>query len=70
MRTPVDHYLIPGTELELIDIIRAKMTLLEWRKFCWASAIQYVYRLMDKGEPVKDAEKGITYLTWFKESYK
>jgi len=66
-REPVSHYLIPGTDLELIDIIKAKMSPAEWRKFCWASALQYVYRLLDKGEPEKDADKGITYLTWFKE---
>jgi len=66
-RVSVSHYLIPGTNLELIDIIHSKMSPAEWRKFCWGSALQYVWRLMDKGEPEKDADKGITYLTWFKE---
>ena len=66
-RVPVPHYLIPGTTLELIDIIKAKMSPAEWRKFCWGSALQYCYRLLDKGEPEKDADKAITYLEWFKE---
>ena len=67
-RTPVPHYLIPGTDLELIDIIKSKLSPAEWRKFCWASAIQYCYRVLDKGELKRDCDKAITYLTWLKES--
>lgn len=64
-RTPVSHYkLHPDTELEVIDIIRAKMTADEWAMFCWGSAIQYTFRMMDKGEMYKDADKARTYLTW------
>ena len=67
-RSPVPHYLIPGTDLELIDIIKSKMSPDEWKRFCWGSAIQYVYRVLDKGEVVRDCEKAITYLTWLKET--
>jgi hypothetical protein len=65
-REPVKHYSLPGTNLQVIDVIRAKMTDDEWRKFCWASAVQYTFRLLDKGEPDKDAGKAITYLQWFR----
>ena len=67
MRVPVSHYrLHPSTMLEVIDIIHAKMTPDEWAKFCWGSALQYTFRMLDKGEPMKDADKAITYLRWFK----
>ena len=66
-REPVRHYLIPGTNTELIDIIHSKMSPEEWRKFCWGSAIQYTFRMLDKGEADRDAEKAITYLTWFRQ---
>lgn len=66
-RVPVSHYrLHPDTNLEVIDIIHSKMTPEEWRRFCWASALQYTFRMLDKGEPDKDADKAITYLGWFK----
>ena len=66
---PPSHYIIPGTDLELIDVIKSKMTLAEWRKFCWGSALQYCYRSMSKGETEKDCDKGITYLSWLRDSY-
>ena len=63
------HYKIPGTTIQLIDVIEAKMSRDEWRRFCWGSALQYAYRVLDKGEPIKDCEKAIVYLTWLKDSY-
>ena len=62
------HYLVPGTDIELIDIIRARMTVGEWQAFCWGSYIQYAYRAPFKGEPGKDANKMITYGEWFRRS--
>ena len=51
-RVPVPHYrLHPDTTLEVIDVIAAKLSPSEWRKFCWASALQYAFRMLDKGEP-------------------
>jgi len=64
------YYMIPGTDVELIDVIKSKMTKAEWERFCWASALQYCFRVLDKGEPCKDAGKAITYLSWLKESAK
>lgn len=67
IRVPVPHYrLHPDSDLEVIDIIFAKMSASEWRKFCWGSAVQYTFRMLDKGEDMRDAEKAITYLRWFK----
>ena len=62
------HYLVPGTDIQLIDVIKSKMTLAEWRKFCWGSAAQYVFRILDKGEPGKDIGKAKVYLNWLEES--
>jgi hypothetical protein len=66
----VPYYDIPGTDLQLIDVIWAKMTRDEWRRFLWASCLQYAYRVLDKGEPVKDADKCIVYMTWLRDSFK
>ena len=66
-RVPVPHYrLHPDYDIETIDVIHSKMSASEWRVFCWASAYQYCSRLLDKGEDMKDADKAMTYLRWFK----
>ena len=65
---PPPHYVIPGTDLELIDVIKSKMTPAEWRKFCWGSALQYVFRILDKGEARRDIGKAKVYLSWLEES--
>jgi len=70
-RVPVKHYLIPGTELELIDIIQAKAKVAKnpWEFFLWASCLQYLWRYDLKGEPGKDLDKAATYLDWLRTVY-
>ena len=68
MGTPPTHYIIPGHDIELIDVLRSKMTKQEWEKFCWASAGQYWFRCLSKGDAVADIGKLITYATWLKNS--
>jgi hypothetical protein len=69
-RVPVPHYVIPGLDLELVDIIKAKSRVATnaWEFFLWASCLQYLWRYDLKGEPGKDLDKAIVYLTWLKES--
>jgi len=68
MRPPNAHYIIPGTGLELIDIIEMKLTREEWQAICRASLMQYVWRWDLKGEPEKDLDKAKVYLDWLIES--
>jgi len=65
---PPAHYQIPGTDLELIDVIKSKLSPAEWQAFCWASLIQYAYRCLTKGEAIKDIGKMTTYGAWLAES--
>ena len=67
---PPPHYVIPGTGLELIDIIKAKsrVSLDCWRFFCWASCLQYLWRYDVKGEPGEDLDKALVYLGWLKDA--
>lgn len=71
-RVPVLHYAIPGTELEVIDLIRAKARVATdcWEFFLWASAIQYIFRYDVKGEPVNDLGKALVYLGWLSDAVK
>lgn len=67
-RQRVDHYLIPGTELELIDVLRLCLTPAEFQAVLWASLEQYFFRWWKKGEAIRDLGKGLTYATWLLES--
>ena len=66
---PPAHYLIPGRDLELIDVLRAKSGQFTdpWEFFLWASFMQYAFRYRVKGEVVKDLRKANTYLQWLRE---
>ena len=59
------HY--TGLSLEPIDIIRADMSVDEYRGFLKGNIIKYVLR--NKGSNAKDAAKAAVYATWLKESY-
>jgi len=69
-RVPVLHYGIPGTKLELIDILeaKAKVSTNVWEFFLWASAMQYIWRFDLKGEALKDIDKAIIYLGWLRQA--
>lgn len=62
------HYLIPGQDIQLVDIIKSKLTVGEWQAFLWASMEQYCYRLAWKGQAKDDIDKLIVYAGWLKES--
>ena len=65
--SPPLHYVIPGMG-ELIDVLKAKLTVGEWQAFCWASAEQYLFRFNTKGDAVMDLCKLITYSGWLSDS--
>ena len=69
-RPKVSHYVIPGTELELIDVLRLCLTTAEFQAVLWASLEQYAFRWWKKGDAVKDLEKLLVYSTWLLESVK
>lgn len=57
-----DHY--KQGDIECIDAIRSALTPEEFRGYCKASALAYVWRLGRKDAPAQDAQKAIWYLTW------
>lgn len=66
------HYVVPGLNIELVDIIKAKSRVATdcWQFFCWASMMQYAWRWDLRGCPGPDLEKAMVYLGWLKESVK
>jgi hypothetical protein len=66
------HYMVPGLNIELIDIIKAKGKVATncWEFFCWASCLQYLWRFDLRGCPGPDLEKASVYLGWLKDSIK
>ena len=66
------HYKIPGMEIEVIDIIRAKGRIATdcWQFFCWASCLQYLFRYDLRGAPANDLGKAQVYLGWLAEAVK
>ena len=69
-RVPVSHYLIPGTDLELVDVLRLCLTTAEFQACLWFSLGQYWFRGPKKGDPVNDMDKAIVYATWLRDSFK
>jgi len=64
------HYKIPGMEIEVIDIIKAKGRIATdcWQFFCWASCLQYLWRFDLRGAPKNDLAKAMVYLGWLKDA--
>ena len=67
---PPPHYVIPGTSLELIDVIKASLTEGEFQAACWFSLEQYAYRWFKKGDAENDLSKLLVYGNWLLESVK
>ena len=61
-RRPVKHYMAGG--LEVIDILKAKMTRDQFRGFLRGNALKYLFRFDHKGTPVEDLQKAKTYTEW------
>ena len=53
--------------IEVLDVIKAKLTPEQYRGYLLGNAIKYVLRLNWKDTPERDAEKAANYLTWLKE---
>ena len=58
------HYAVGG--VEVIDIIRTKLTPEEFQGHCRANVLKYIFRYPNKGG-VRDLDKAIQYLKWLKE---
>ncbi len=67
-RPNVPYYKIPGTNLEMIDVLKANLTTGQFQAFLWASAEEYLWRFDKKGPSVSDLEKALVYVRWLKES--
>jgi hypothetical protein len=67
-RVPVPHYVVPGLDIEVIDLIKAKSRVATnaWEFFLWSSCLQYLWRYDVKGEPGKDLDKASVYLDWLR----
>ena len=59
-----DHYTAGG--LEVIEILRAKLTAEEFAGFCKGNALKYIFRAGLKGSKKTDFEKAIYYLNELK----
>ena len=64
-REPVNHYMAGG--LEVIDILKAKMSPEEFRGFLRGNALKYLFRYDHKGTAAQDLHKARTYLDWLAE---
>lgn len=61
------HYDAGG--IELIEVIRAKLTPEQFRGYLLGNAIKYSGRLNFKGSPERDSEKLAYYTKWLKEDF-
>lgn len=61
---------IPGHDLEIIDIIRAKSKVSTdcWAFYCWAQAIKHLWAYDLRGTPKADLTTTQVYTGWLKES--
>jgi len=50
--------------IEVLDIIRAKLTPEQYAGYLLGNAIKYHCRCMHKGDTVRDAEKAANYSRW------
>lgn len=64
-RRPVPHYQAGG--MEVIDILKAKMTPDQFTGFLRGNALKYLFRYDHKGTPVEDLQKARTYTDWLLE---
>ena len=63
------HYMLPGTDVECIDVIRAVLGPDKFQGFCRGNAIKYLVRA-DRKNGTEDLEKAQKYLSWEVESRK
>jgi hypothetical protein len=51
--------------IEVLDVIKAKLTPEQYEGYLLGNAIKYALRLNFKGTLVRDAEKLVNYSMWF-----
>ena len=66
------HAKIPGTELEIIDIIKARSRIATdcWGFYCWAQAMKHLWAYDLRGTPKADLTTTQVYTGWLKDSVK
>ena len=64
-RPIVPHYCYG--ELEVIDILKDKMSAEEFRGFCRGNVFKYLFRYPHAGRAAVDLQKASTYLSWLRE---
>ena len=57
------HYAIPGTGVEVIDVIKGILSEEQYMGYCYGNVIKYILRAPNKGGK-KDFEKASVYLDW------
>lgn len=57
------HYQIPGTGVEVIDVIEGLLSPEEFRGYCYGNIIKYILRAPNKNG-VEDLKKAGVYLDW------
>ena len=64
-RVDVPHYTQGG--IEVIDILRHKMTNDQFEGFLLGNVLKYLFRYPHKGHDREDLDKALTYLGWLRE---
>ena len=57
------HYQIPGTSMEVIDVIEGILTPDQFEGYCYGNIIKYILRAPNKNG-VEDLKKAAVYLEW------
>ena len=66
-RDPKASYYDAGG-IEVLDVIRAKLTDEEYRGYLKGNAIKYLLREAWKGSPERDREKAANYTQWLRDA--
>ncbi len=56
--------------IEVIDIIKAKLTPEQYEGYLLGNVLKYTCRMMHKETPIRDAEKAANYARWLHEAMK
>jgi hypothetical protein len=56
--------------IEVLDIIKAKLTAEQYEGYLLGNSLKYSLRLNWKGNKARDAEKAATYSKWFSDAIK
>lgn len=62
------HYMLPGLNIEVIDVLKVRATPEEWRGYLKLTAMAYLLRAGYKDEILQDVKKCNKYLEWLEEA--